>query len=53
MALLKISGAIAAVYCIVRMIKSRITRLVGRIVRMGKIRKSPHIFCKRDLVPST
>ena len=44
MALLKISGVIAAVYCVVRLIKFRITRLVGRIVRMGKIRKSRCIF---------
>jgi len=44
MALLKISGVIAAVYCIVRVIKSRITRLGGRIVRMGKARKSRRIF---------
>jgi hypothetical protein len=44
MPLLKISGFIAVVYCIVRVIKSRITKLVCRIVRMGKIRKSRRIF---------
>jgi hypothetical protein len=44
MAFLKVSGVIAAVYCVVRVIKSRITRLVGRVVRTGNIRKSRHIF---------
>jgi hypothetical protein len=44
MALLRISVFIAAGYCIVRVIKSGITRLVVRIVRIGEIRKSRHIF---------
>ena len=48
--LLKSSGVIAAVYCVVRVIKSRITRLVGRVEHMGKIRKSRRIFVWKRLV---